>query len=1158
MKTDFRPTRIASRIRKIFLLVLITFAYNHAHAFEVTPGMTGSWYDPSHSGEGFILQVIDESNALVYWFTYDKSGKQFWTLGTGQINGGEIRFDDMLSYRGGRFGPEFDKNDVSNQRWGSLVLSFDDCNSGTATYTNSGSFGSGTQDIQKLTSVWGFDCQGRQNSVSDNGKGLLKPGFSGSWYDFDHSGEGFTLEVIGPETALVYWFTYDTQGNPAWMVSVADIEGATIFANEVLQPVGGRFGPDFDPADVVRQPWGQAVFTFGSCKNGGMRYQGPPSYGPESVQVLNRLVSVQGADCGFLGPQSLMQGIISVAEDVYIDGDTNDLNTTFRPNNGGNQWQEIFTPAQIAGFVTFEPTGERNSRFETTADQGDLYRVVLRRGEVVALDIATSEPSNLGGDLDLYLYDISNNEEPVATSLSTSPLEKVVAPYDGEFYLWVWAFDGASNYTLRTGWDTADSASMLTVNAPMKQDEVIVKFTPGMTPGVQSGPLSQVASISDLDSLGIQLTTEIIDGIGLFNVEAPYVNMLSAYPFPLASRGFGIGDHRKWVQVVTAKRLLARSDVESAAPNYLLSSSAVPNDFLYPNQWHYRAIDLEAAWDVTTGSRNVVVAVIDSGVAPHPDLVGNVDYNLGYDFVRNSFLSPSYDGNGLDADASDPGIGYTATGYKSHGTHVAGTIGAVSNNSRDASGVAWDVTIMPLRAGANRTLGCDAILDSLRWAGRFSNSSGRVPAKAADVINMSFGGYSQCPGTEQLLTELRNRGVILIAAAGNDETSQRSYPASFAGVVSVSATDAADTLAWYSNYGGTIDIAAPGGDTSRSEFGGVWSPTGVTPAFSAAYSPEVVPLEGTSMAAPHVAGVAALMKSVNPALMADDFDYALASGALTDDLARNGEQTKDSSFGYGRINARKAVNWAAAEANNGSRETFITSSVASMDFGSDKTSLLVDVGKSGPANVLFETWYREHEYVQLEVVSTNSQAFGTYRVIVNRNGLARGNYRSTLWFEADNKSIVRINIEFQVGNSIPGEAGALYSVLLDAYTLTPMYWWNGVQGNNGYSLRYDNVVDGAYFLLTGSDMDNDFRFCDEGEFCQIYPNSTEPRLIDVSGNTVGLQRITIGAPLTNPASAAFAASLGGEDASSAEDTLFNWSELMPANGIRLRLPDKNQ
>ena len=392
-----------------------------------------------------------------------------------------------------------------------------------------------------------------------------------------------------------------------------------------------------------------------------------------------------------------------------------------------------------------------------------------------------------------------------------------------------------------------------------------------------------------------------------YHKEPTYANALGFIKQGVTHGGFGVAagkrkdvlDLGSSVNINDAQTLAdgLESDpqVMYAEPDFIMQTMAVPNDSRYNEQWHYfettAGINLPTAWDITTGNPNVIVGVIDTGIVNHSDLQSNVVG--GYDFISHPWIAN--DGSRRDADASDPGdsIGLTGacgtangqpvpsqpTSSSWHGTHVSGTIAAVSNNGSGVAGVAWNAKIMPLRALGRCGGYTSDIIDAMRWAAGLRVYRMALNPTPVKVINMSLGGSAfGCPRSYQdAINEVVAAGVTVVVAAGNENrNAYLSTPANCSNVITVASIDRSGDRSWYSNFGYNVDIAAPGGET-------LYYGNGV---LSAANSGLTTPVrdtfeyyQGTSMAAPHVAGVAALIYSIRPNITPSRVEDIIKSSA---------------------------------------------------------------------------------------------------------------------------------------------------------------------------------------------------------------------------------------------------------------------------------------
>ncbi|GAB3368410.1 S8 family peptidase [Lysobacter rhizosphaerae] len=317
-------------------------------------------------------------------------------------------------------------------------------------------------------------------------------------------------------------------------------------------------------------------------------------------------------------------------------------------------------------------------------------------------------------------------------------------------------------------------------------------------------------------------------------------------------------------------QLRADPSVEYAQPDYVMQAlSFMPNDTYYGLQWHYSdptaGIQAPDAWDISTGA-GVVVAVIDTGYLDHADLNANI--LPGYDFIDD--LAVAGDGDGRDADAHDPGDWTDYSDSSFHGTHVAGTVAAVTNNAKGVAGIAFNAKVQPVRVLGHGGGYTSDIADGIIWAS--GGSVNGVPANTtpAEVINMSLGGGWVCstdPVMQGAIDSANSRGTIVVVAAGNSDDDVQNYsPAGCKGVVAVGASGIDGARSYFSNFGGGVTVSAPGGNaTSGSDPDDRWiwslGNTGSQQPVASPGGDAIVGMIGTSMASPHVAGVVAQMQS---------------------------------------------------------------------------------------------------------------------------------------------------------------------------------------------------------------------------------------------------------------------------------------------------------
>ncbi len=307
------------------------------------------------------------------------------------------------------------------------------------------------------------------------------------------------------------------------------------------------------------------------------------------------------------------------------------------------------------------------------------------------------------------------------------------------------------------------------------------------------------------------------------------------------------------------RQIAANPNVEYVQIDRVMKHTLTPNDPSYSQQWGYNDADAgiraNTAWDVANGS-GIIVAVLDTGYVTHSDLAANIV--AGYDFISNT--TTAGDGNGRDSNPADPGDYYGGNPSSWHGTHVAGTVAAVTNNAKGVAGTAWGAKVMPVRVLGRGGGSTSDIADAIIWAsgGTVSGVPTLSAANAADVINMSLGGSGSCDtATQNAINSAVSRGTVVVVAAGNSNANASGFtPASCNNVVNVASVTSASARSSFSNYGTSIDVSAPGSNILSTLNSGTQGPG----------TENYVSYNGTSMAAPHVAGAVALAQSRRLAL----------------------------------------------------------------------------------------------------------------------------------------------------------------------------------------------------------------------------------------------------------------------------------------------------
>jgi hypothetical protein len=265
--------------------------------FVLEPGITASWYDPSRDGEGFLIELLENDRAVMYWFTYDDAGNQDWYVAAGKVRGNYIEFPKLKRASGGVFGPGFDPGAVTRETVGSASFIWSGCDTGTMSYRIGTRHG--RMQLSRITQLLGINCGPQPETTPvPNPEALPEHAYlSGSWYDPAHDGEGYLVEVLPDDRAVVYWFSYGPAGDRRWFFDKGHVVDGKLVFDNMRTTSGGVFGPGFDPDAVERAPWGTLELEL-DCNGGTATYSSSEEGFGAGVLNVMRLTSIDQFGCG--------------------------------------------------------------------------------------------------------------------------------------------------------------------------------------------------------------------------------------------------------------------------------------------------------------------------------------------------------------------------------------------------------------------------------------------------------------------------------------------------------------------------------------------------------------------------------------------------------------------------------------------------------------------------------------------------------------------------------------------------------------------------------------------------------------------------------------------------------------------------------------------
>lgn len=789
-----------------------------------------------------------------------------------------------------------------------------------------------------------------------------------------------------------------------------------------------------------------------------------------------------------------VSGTIAIESQTRIDSDTSDdirLNQA-TSNNCDTESQALPVTGVAGGYVsaTSGIYPNSNQQLEFAEDLQDYYSAELKAGDRVSLQIFQNAGVE-SGTARLQIFDQSDRQV-----FDSSDGSNAQPPFFHSIK------NGAGKFTIRVS--SVGGGPMRYVLIAAAEGSASMMNTSYSEPGFVPGEAVVVLREGHQELASEQVVTNLAANEALSLGGSVWKLSMNSYspiaPFKIKTKKQKIAETLTWIDL-----LKEHPDVASVSPNYHLHTQSLSPETnqLYSLQWNYPLINLPIAWQAAPNfGRGVGVAVMDTGLFSsvpnsygnwHPDLSANVVSASSdlLDFVTGELDIDNQQGR--DTNPADPGDGQIRSS-NFHGTHVAGIVSAV-DNSAGVLGIANESTLIPVRVlGRQGTGSLSDLIAAINWAGEADSG--------VDVINLSLGGVGPDAALENAINGAYANGKLVVAAAGNEGTDEPTYPAAFENVIGVGAVDAGKIRASYSNIGISVDLVAPGGDASRdANLDGtadvIISAWGTDD--NGVFEPEYAGLQGTSMAAPHVAGVYALMKGEVPSLTPDGFFALLVSGELTEQI---GNETE---YGAGLINSVKAID----AVRGGNIPDVIAASPSVLSFNQSSLSQsLAFIRYPSDASISIVSTSVSDEWLEISPEISPGSPPSSVTVTVDGDQLAANQiYSSEIRITYEGGGVDRI-LEVPVNVRLidptdERDAGRHYVLLVSndgnfetiAQTIV-----NAAGGQ--YSFQFGSVDPGSYLLVAGTDTDNNGLICESGEACAEYPVNGLPQPITIGDEVV--------------------------------------------------------